>query len=193
MQGVMPTVISVPPDEPLADLGVYRNDDGKVTHGTDIIIAAQSLRCVEMDAEAHNRRKRIWCKGMASNLRLLIAEDDELVVLGLTLVMEQLGYDVCGVARTAVEAVDIAERHRPDLALVDVALANSSNGLCAAREISSRLGIPVVVCSAHATAAEAHAAGASHFLMKPFGIAALADAVSSAFRPNGSRAPLAAA
>jgi two-component system, response regulator PdtaR len=189
----MPTVISVPPDEPLADLGVYRNDDGKVTHGTDIIITAQSLRCVEMDAEAHNRRKRIWCKGMASNLRLLIAEDDELVVLGLTLVMEQLGYDVCGVARTAVEAVDIAERHRPDLALVDVALANGSNGLYAAREISSRLGIPVVVCSAHATAAEAHAAGASHFLMKPFGIAALADAVSSAFRPNGSRAPLAAA
>ncbi len=59
---------------------------------------------------------------MASKLRLLIAEDDELVVLGLTLVIEQLGYEVCGIARTAAEAVDLAERHRPDLALVDVAL-----------------------------------------------------------------------
>jgi two-component system, response regulator PdtaR len=135
----------------------------------------------------------MWCKGMASKLRLLIAEDNELVVLGLTLVMEQLGYDVCGVARTAAEAVDIAERHRPDVALVDVALANGSSGLCAARELSGRLGIPVIVCSAHATAADAHAAGASHFLMKPFGIGALAEAVSSVFSPNGSRAPLAAA
>ncbi len=55
------------------------------------------------------------------------------------------------------------------------------------------LAFPVIVCSAHATAADAHAAGASHFLMKPFGIGALAEAVSSAFRPNGSRAPLVAA
>ena len=157
------------------------------------LLLKHSGPATEVNAEVRNRGTRMWCKGMASNARLLIAEDDELVVLGLTLVMEQLGYEVCGIARTAAEAVDMAERHCPDLALVDVALADGSNGLYAAREISGRLSIPVVVCSAHATAAEAHAAGASHFLMKPFGIAALADAVSSAFRPNGSRAPLAAA
>src|SRR3954462_7400435 len=116
---------------------------------------------------------------MCSNLRLLIAEDNELVVLGLTLVIEQLGYEVCGIARTATEAVDLAERHRPDLALMDVALADGSNGLSAARDISGRLAIPVIVCSAHATATDAHAAGASRFLMKPFGIDELAEAMTS--------------
>jgi DNA-binding NarL/FixJ family response regulator len=126
-------------------------------------------------------------------MRLLIAEDDELVVLGLTLVIEQLGYTVCGIARTASEAVTLAELHHPDLALVDVALADGSNGLSAAREISGRLGIPVVVCSAHATAADALAAGASRFLMKPFGIDALAEAVLTTFRTGNSRAPLVAA
>jgi DNA-binding NarL/FixJ family response regulator len=126
-------------------------------------------------------------------MRLLIAEDDELVVLGLTLVVEQLGYTVCGIARTASEAVTLAELHHPDLALVDVALADGSNGLSAARDISGRLGIPVVVCSAHATAADALAAGASRFLLKPFGIDALAEAVLAAFRPGNSCAPLAAA
>ena len=126
-------------------------------------------------------------------MRLLIAEDDELVVLGLTLVIEQLGYTVCGIARTASEAVTLAELHHPDLALVDVALADGSNGLSAARDISGRLGIPVVVCSAHATAADALAAGASRFLLKPFGIDALAEAVLAAFRPGNSCAPLAAA
>jgi hypothetical protein len=40
---------------------------------------------------------------------------------------------------------------------------------------------------------DAHAAGASRFLMKPFGIDALAEAMISAFRAKGSRAPLAAA
>ena len=126
-------------------------------------------------------------------MRLLIAEDDELVVLGLTLVIEQLGYTVCGIARTASEAVTLAELHHPDLALVDVALADGSNGLSAARDISGRLGIPVVVCSAHATAADALAAGASRFLLKPFGIDALAEAVLAAFRPGNSCVPLAAA
>jgi DNA-binding NarL/FixJ family response regulator len=126
-------------------------------------------------------------------MRLLIAEDDELVVLGLTLVIEQLGYTVCGIARTASEAVALAELHHPDLALVDVALADGSNGLSAARDISGRLGIPVVVCSAHATATDALAAGASRFLMKPFGIDALAEAVLSTFRPSNSCAPLVAA
>jgi DNA-binding NarL/FixJ family response regulator len=130
---------------------------------------------------------------MANNLRLLIAEDDELVVLGLTLVIEQLGYEICGIARTAAEAVDLAERHHPDLALMDVALADGSNGLSAARDISGRLAIPVIVCSGHATAMDAHAAGASRFLMKPFGIDALAEAMISAFRAKGSQAPLAAA
>jgi DNA-binding NarL/FixJ family response regulator len=126
-------------------------------------------------------------------MRLLIAEDDELVVLGLSLVIEQLGYTVCGIARTASEAVTLAELHHPDLALVDVALADGSNGLSAAREISGRLGIPVVVCSAHATAADALAAGASRFLMKPFGIDALAEAVLTTFRTGNSCAPLVAA
>lgn len=126
-------------------------------------------------------------------MRLLIAEDDELVVLGLTLVIEQLGYAVCGIAHTASEAVTLAELHQPDLALVDVSLADGSSGLSAARDISGRLGIPVVVCSAHATAADALAAGASRFLMKPFGIDALAEAVLAAFRPGSSCAPLAAA
>jgi DNA-binding NarL/FixJ family response regulator len=126
-------------------------------------------------------------------MRLLIAEDDELVVLGLTLVIEQLGYAVCGIARTASEAVSLAELHHPDLALVDVSLADGSSGLSAARDISGRLGIPVVVCSAHATAADALAAGASRFLMKPFGIDALAEAVLSGFRSGNSCAPLAAA
>ena len=54
--------------------------------------------------------------------------------------------------RQRPEAVRLAELHRPDVAVVDFGLADGSDGMAAAREISSRLGIPVVMCSAHADA-----------------------------------------
>lgn len=127
-------------------------------------------------------RDEVWDPGMASKLRLLIAEDDELVVMGLTMVIEQLGHQVCATAQTAGQAVDLAESSGPDLALVDVALADGTDGLAATREISGRLGVPVIVCSAHASPADAYAAGARHFLMKPFGIEALTEAMRSVHR-----------
>jgi two-component system, response regulator PdtaR len=129
---------------------------------------------------------------MASRVRLIIVEDDALVVIGITLVLEEYGCEICGVAATAEEGIALADLHRPDLALVDVALADGSDGLMAARVISGRLGIPVVVCSAHATAEQALAAGACHFLMKPFDAMALSDAVQAPFRANGAVITLAA-
>lgn len=129
-------------------------------------------------------RDEVWNPAMASKLRLLIAEDDELVVMGLTMVIEQLGHQVCATAQTAGQAVDLAESVGPDLALVDVALADGTDGLAATREISGRLGVPVIVCSAHASPADAYAAGARHFLMKPFGIEDLTEAMRSAHRPG---------
>lgn len=137
-------------------------------------------------------RNEVWEPRMAGNLRLLIAEDDELVVMGLTMVIEQLGHQVCATAQTAGQAVDLAEANGPDLALVDVALAEGSDGLAATREISGRLGVPVIVCSAHASPADAYAAGARHFLMKPFGIEALTEAMLSACRSGDPEAVFAA-
>jgi len=129
---------------------------------------------------------------MARTLRLIIVEDDALVVLGMALVLEELGCEVCGVAANAQDGIELAELHRPDLALVDVALAGGSCGLEATREISGRLGISVIVCSAHASADDAHSAGATRFLMKPFDVSALWEAVQAPFRPDGPTIPLAA-
>jgi DNA-binding NarL/FixJ family response regulator len=129
---------------------------------------------------------------MAGKMRLLIAEDDELVLLGLKLVVEQLGHQVYATARTAEEAVDIAECTLPDLALIDVGLADGSDGLFATREISGRLEIPVIVCSAHATEEQALEAGARRFLMKPFGIEVLAEAIRAIRGPDIAGVTLAA-
>jgi two-component system, response regulator PdtaR len=84
--------------------------------------------------------------------RLIVAEDDPLIAWAVRVGLADQGYEVCGWADSGREAVRLAELHRPDVAVVDFGLADGTDGMAAAREISSRLGIPVVMCSAHADA-----------------------------------------
>lgn len=83
---------------------------------------------------------------------LIVAEDDPLIAWAVRVGLVDQGYEVCGWADSGSEAVRLAELHRPDVAVVDFGLADGTDGMAAAREISSRLGIPVVMCSAHADA-----------------------------------------
>ena len=89
--------------------------------------------------------------------RLIVAEDDLLIAWAVRVGLADQGYEVCGWADSGSEAVRLAELHRPDVAVVDFGLADGTDGMAAAREISSRLGIPVVMCSARADAADADA------------------------------------
>jgi two-component system, response regulator PdtaR len=92
--------------------------------------------------------------------RLIVAEDDPLIAWAVKVGLADQGYEVCAWADSAPDAVRLAELHRPDVAVVDFGLADGSDGsdgMAAAREISSRLGIPVVMCSAHADANHADA------------------------------------
>ena len=82
--------------------------------------------------------------------RLIVAEDNPLIAWAVRVGLADQGYEVCGWADSAPEAVRLAELHRPDVAVVDFGLADGTDGMMAAREISNRLGIPVVMCSAHA-------------------------------------------
>ena len=89
---------------------------------------------------------------MDHKTRLIVAEDDPLIAWAVRVGLVDQGYEVCGWADSGSEAVRLAELHHPDVAVVDFGLADGTDGMAAAREISSRLGIPVVMCSAHADA-----------------------------------------
>jgi DNA-binding response OmpR family regulator len=99
---------------------------------------------------------------------LLVAEDEFLVALDLQTTLEEHGYQVCGLAATARDAVALAEQHRPNLALVDVNLARGSNGLEAVATLKEQLGIPAIVVTGHGTTKDAKNAGALGCLTKPF-------------------------
>ena len=82
-----------------------------------------------------------------SRVRVLIIEDNALIALNLETQMEDLGCDVVGVAVTAAQAIDTARRTLPDLALVDLQLADGSRGQDAALVLRSELDVAYMILS----------------------------------------------
>jgi CheY-like chemotaxis protein/DNA-directed RNA polymerase specialized sigma24 family protein len=76
--------------------------------------------------------------------QVLIIEDEPLISLDLSELVESLGHQVSSVARTADEAVDAARAARPGLVLADIQLADGSSGLDAVRDILTGFAIPVI-------------------------------------------------
>jgi len=75
-------------------------------------------------------------------MTILIAEDDDLVATTLRGLVElNPRYSVTAIVKDAQTALDAVELRRPDLALVDLNLANSSSGYSLAAELVA-LDIP---------------------------------------------------
>jgi CheY-like chemotaxis protein len=68
----------------------------------------------------------------------LIVEDEAVIALDLAFELESLGFDVLGIARTYTQALDIADRNRPDLAIVDLVLNGSAQGRQLVEELRAR-------------------------------------------------------
>jgi CheY-like chemotaxis protein len=68
-------------------------------------------------------------------LKVLIAEDDLMIADLAEDILVNGGYEVCGIARTVAEAVVLAQHHKPDLAVLDLRLADDGLGT----EIAARL------------------------------------------------------
>jgi PAS domain S-box-containing protein len=75
---------------------------------------------------------------------ILIVEDEPIVALDLQQEVEQLGLNVVGLAESADEALMAIERQCPDLALMDIHIVGSMDGIQAARLLREAYGIPVI-------------------------------------------------
>jgi AmiR/NasT family two-component response regulator len=114
-------------------------------------------------------RRRLRAEEMVRPRRILIAEDEHLVALSLSLSLTDAGYTIIGPATDGEQAVELARRMLPDMALLDIRMPRRS-GIEAAHEIFGALGIPVVIVSAHSDAPLANAAadaGVFGYIVKP--------------------------
>jgi AmiR/NasT family two-component response regulator len=104
-----------------------------------------------------------------ARLRVLVAEDDALTALNLREQLESLGHQVVAEARDGQEAVQLADRMRPDAVVMDIKMPGM-DGVDAAREIAARQPCPIVLLTAYDEpdlVARAAEAGVFAYMMKP--------------------------
>lgn len=77
----------------------------------------------------------------------MVVEDEMLIAMDIEMTVIDAGHEVVGIARTASEALALATRHRPDIVLMDLNLADGSRGDDAAKAIFDRLGIRSIFLS----------------------------------------------
>jgi CheY-like chemotaxis protein len=103
--------------------------------------------------------------------RVLIVEDQYFVAVDCELQLRSVGIDCVGLATTASEALDIAEREHPDFVLMDIRLASVADGVEAAIVLYERFGIRCIFASAHADPTTRKLAERAHplgWLDKPY-------------------------
>lgn len=117
--------------------------------------------------------------------RIMIADDEGIVIDSFTYMLnEEFGSEVViETAKTGRSVIELAERFRPDIALMDIRMPGI-NGIDAIREIRKRNpGITFIVISAYDTfgyAQEALSLGVTSYLHKPVDRRQFIDTVRSA-------------
>ena len=103
--------------------------------------------------------------------RILVVEDQYFVALDCEQQLSAAGFDCVGVATTAAGALDLAEREKPDLIVMDVRMSSHADGVEAAIVIYERFGIRCIFATGHADEAirrEAERARPLGWVEKPY-------------------------
>ena len=103
--------------------------------------------------------------------KILIVEDEPIVALDLQQEIEHFGCEVTGLAQSADEALLAVEESRPDLALMDLHIIGSMDGIQTARLLRDTYQIPSIFLTAYsddATIARAAREMPYGYLTKPF-------------------------
>lgn len=81
--------------------------------------------------------------------RVLIIEDEPMIMMQLEELVVSLDHTVCGTATTHAEALAAVEQEQPGLVLADIQLADGSSGLDAVSDILDQSAVPVIFITAY--------------------------------------------
>ena len=123
---------------------------------------------------------------MKKKIRILLADDHEIVRRGIRpLIESEWGWEICGEASDGNEAVALAEKFRPDVVLLDVAMPGI-NGVDATREIKRLLPATEVLAftgtDSEALVHQLFAAGARGCVLKADASTQLIPAIKALLR-----------
>ena len=82
---------------------------------------------------------------------VMIAEDDLLIADMLEDALVAGGYEVCGIARTVEQGIELGDRCKPDFAVLDIRLADGGLGTDIAARLHSRGGVGILYASGNSS------------------------------------------
>ena len=115
-----------------------------------------------------------------SPVRILVAEDEAIIRMDLVEMLTESGYEVVAQATNGAEAIDLAQLHKPDLAILDVKMP-VLDGISAAEKIISIAPVLMLTAFSQRELVErARDAGVMAYVVKPFSISDLIPAIEIA-------------
>jgi DNA-binding response OmpR family regulator len=100
--------------------------------------------------------------------RVLIVEDEALVALTLEDVLVEAGYIVCGIVDRPAQALEVARVLEPDIAIIDVRLADGGDGIILAELLAAELPVHILFATGNPAEVRARATAGHGCLSKPF-------------------------
>ena len=113
-------------------------------------------------------------------IRILVAEDEALIRMDLVEMLNEAGYEVVAEASDGSQAIELAQLHKPDLAILDVKMP-ILDGISAAEKIISIAPVLMLTAFSQRELVErARDAGVMAYVVKPFSIGDLVPAIEIA-------------
>jgi len=103
--------------------------------------------------------------------KILIVEDQLIITMDLEYMLQELGYEVCGICTSYDNAISCIKTAKPDLILVDIILYGDKTGIDLAHEINATYHIPFIFLTSHADRSTIEAAKSTNpagYIVKPF-------------------------
>lgn len=125
-------------------------------------------------------------------VRIVIADDEGVIRMGLTSMVRALGHRVVATARNGTEAIEKVLEFHPDLLLLDIKMPEM-DGLAVAEHLAERAPLPVIMLTAfseHALVERAVNALVMGYLVKPVNESKLAPMIDVALARFAERAAI---
>lgn len=116
----------------------------------------------------------------STRIRILVAEDETLIRMDLVEMLGEAGYEVVAEAADGAQAIELAQIHKPDLAILDVKMP-VLDGISAAEKIIAIAPVLMLTAFSQRELVErARDAGVMAYVVKPFSIGDLVPAIEIA-------------
>jgi two-component system, response regulator PdtaR len=118
---------------------------------------------------------------------VVIVEDDMLLSLVETRMIEKLGYQVVGTAVSGEDAIEQVEQKNPDIVVMDISLKGKLDGIETMEEIREFSDVPVIYLSGNSdqnSIIRASKTGYIDFLVKPVTPDELTEPLREACKQN---------